>query len=57
LAPAPQFPIPSQRPASVAVEPEQIGEAHANPGAYSWHAPAPLQAPLVPQLDGPASAH
>src|SRR5215831_6338717 len=57
VAPAAQFPAPSQRPASVAVDPVQVGEAQAKPGAYSRQAPAPLQEPSVPQLEGPASAH
>jgi hypothetical protein len=49
--------MPSQRPASVAVEPLQVGALHAFPGAYRRHAPAPLHVPSVPQLDDPASAH
>jgi hypothetical protein len=57
MAPGPQLPTPSQRPASVAVEPEHVGDAHAKPGAYRRQAPAPLQEPSVPQVDGPASAH
>src|SRR5262252_1838712 len=52
-----QFPMPSQRPASVSVDPVHICMPQASPGAYSRHAPAPLHEPSVPQLDAPESAH
>ena len=50
-------PAPSQRPASICVDPVQLCEPQARPGAYSRQAPAPLQEPSVPQLDAPESAH
>jgi hypothetical protein len=50
-------PPPSQRPASVCVEPVHVCAPHARPGGYSRQAPAPLQDPSVPQLEEPASAH
>ena len=50
-------PAPSQRPASICVEPVQLCEPQARPGAYKRQAPAPLQEPSVPQLDAPESAH
>jgi hypothetical protein len=57
VAPGTQLPRPSQRAASVSVEPEQVWLLHAMPGAYRRHAPEPLQAPSVPQVVPPASAH
>jgi hypothetical protein len=50
-------PAPSQRPASVCVEPVQVCMPQARPGAYSRQAPAPLHDPSVPQLFEPESAH
>jgi hypothetical protein len=50
-------PEPSQRPASVCVDPEQVCVPHASPGAYSRQAPAPLHDPSVPQVFAPESAH
>ena len=50
-------PEPSQRPASVCVDPVQVCVPHASPGAYRRHAPAPLHEPSVPQVFGPESAH
>ncbi len=50
-------PFPSQAPAGVSVDPEQLAAAQAVPAAYFWQAPLPLQAPLVPQLAAPWSAH
>jgi len=50
-------PEPSQRPARVCVEPEQVCVPHARPGAYSRQAPAPLHDPSVPQVFAPESAH
>jgi hypothetical protein len=52
-----QVPPPSQRPASVCVEPVQVCVPHARPGAYSRQAPAPLQEPSVPHVFAPESAH
>src|SRR5262245_46508816 len=52
-----QVPEPSQRPASVCVEPVQVCVPQARPGAYSRQAPAPLHDPSVPQVFGPESAH
>ena len=52
-----QLPMPSQRPASVSVEPVHACMPQARPGAYSRQAPAPLHDPSVPQLDAPESAH
>jgi hypothetical protein len=56
-APGAHVPMPSQRPPSASVDPLQIWLLQAVPGAYSRHAPAPLQNPSVPQLVMPASAH
>jgi hypothetical protein len=50
-------PEPSQRPASICVDPVQVWVPQARPGAYNRHAPAPLQEPSVPQFAWPASAH
>jgi hypothetical protein len=50
-------PEPSQRPASVCVDPVQVWVPQARPGAYRRQAPAPLQEPSVPQVFGPESAH
>jgi hypothetical protein len=55
--PGMQVPAPSQRPASVIVEPVQDCMPQARPGGYSRHAPAPLHEPSVPQLEAPESAH
>ena len=52
-----QVPAPSQRPASVIVEPTHDCMPQARPGGYSRHAPAPLHEPSVPQLEAPESAH
>ena len=52
-----QLPLPSQRPASVSVEPVQDCVLQALPGAYRRQAPDPLQNPSVPQLAAPESAH
>jgi hypothetical protein len=49
--------MPSQRPASVTVEPVQVWVVQALPGAYRRQAPEPLQNPSVPQLVAPESAH
>jgi hypothetical protein len=57
MVPAPHVPAPSQRPASVAVEPVQVGMMHWVPLACSRHLPAPSQAPSVPQLAVPMSVH
>jgi hypothetical protein len=50
-------PVPSQRPASVTVDPVHDCMPQARPGGYSRQAPAPLHDPSVPQLDAPESAH
>jgi hypothetical protein len=55
--PGVQVPAPSQRPASVSVDPAHDCMPQARPGAYSRQAPAPLHDPSVPQLDAPESAH
>jgi|SRR6516165_3886545 hypothetical protein len=55
--PGVQLPLPSQRPASVSVEPLQACMLHTLPGAYRRQAPEPLQNPSVPQLAAPESAH
>jgi len=57
LVPGTQLPVPSQRAASVTVDPLHVWPPHAVPGGYSRHAPAPVQDPSVPQLIEPASAH
>jgi hypothetical protein len=57
LAPGTQLPMPSQRPASITVEPAQVCPLQALPGEYSRHAPLPLQAPSVAQLVPPLSVH
>jgi hypothetical protein len=57
LAPGTQLPMPSQRPASITVEPVQVCPLQELPGAYSRHVPLPLQAPSVPQLGPPSSVH
>src|SRR5262245_37098038 len=57
IAPGTQLPMPSQRAASVSVEPVQVWLLQALPGAYSRHAPEPLHDPSVPQVMPPASAH
>ena len=54
---ATQVPLPSQAAAGVSIDVEQRAAAHVVPDAYFWQAPLPLQAPLVPQLAGPWSAH
>jgi hypothetical protein len=55
--PAVQTPAPSQRPASVATEPAQVGAMHVVPAAYDRQAPLPSQNPSVPQVAAIASAH
>jgi hypothetical protein len=50
FVPGVQFPIPSQRAASVTVDPLQVWVPQALPAAYTRHAPIPLQTPSVPQL-------
>jgi hypothetical protein len=56
-APGMQVPLPSQRPASVSVDPVHDCMPQARPGGYRRQAPAPLHDPSVPQLDAPESAH
>lgn len=55
--PAVQTPAPSQRPASVATEPAQLGAMQVIPAAYCRQAPLPSQNPSVPQVAAIASAH
>src|SRR5262249_32535636 len=55
--PGVQTPAPSQRPASVAVEPEQVGAMHTVPETYRRQPPLPSQVPSVLQVDAPLSAH
>ena len=50
-------PAPSQRNASVMVEPEHDGSLQTTPAGYFRHAPAPLQTPSVPHEETPWSAH
>ena len=52
-----QTPAPSQRPASVAREPAQVGAMQVVPAAYNRQAPLPSQNPSVSQVDAIASAH
>jgi hypothetical protein len=53
VPPATQLPLPSQVEALVCVVPLQLSGAHSVPDAYKAHAPAPLQAPEVPQEAAP----
>jgi hypothetical protein len=55
--PAVQTPAPSQRPASVATEPAQLGATQVVPAAYCRQVPLPSQNPSVPQVAAIASAH
>jgi hypothetical protein len=55
--PAAHFPAPSQRPASVAVVPEQVGAMQTVPDSYGRQLPLPSQNPSVPQVEAPLSAH
>ena len=57
MVPGIQVPVPSQRPASICVDPVQDCVPQARPGGYRRQAPAPLHDPSVPQLDAPESAH
>jgi hypothetical protein len=50
-------PAPSHRPASVAVEPEQLGATHTVPDAYLRQPRLPSQNPSVPQVAASPSAH
>jgi hypothetical protein len=52
-----QAPTPSQVRVGVNVDPTQVEAAQVVPLGYSWHAPLPLQTPLVPQLEAPWSMH
>ena len=49
--------MPLQVRAGVAVEPEQLAATQMVPLAYCRHAPPPSQAPSVPQVEAPLSAH
>ena len=49
--------MPLQVRAGVAVEPAQLAATQIVPLAYCRHAPPPSQAPSVPQVDAPLSAH
>jgi hypothetical protein len=54
-----QVPAPSQVRASAAIigSAVQAGGAHCVPAAKSWQAPAPLQKPVVPQVEAPWFVH
>jgi hypothetical protein len=43
-----QVPVPVQRETIVSVEPEHVCVPQGTVVAASWHAPAPLQAPVLP---------
>jgi hypothetical protein len=52
-----QVPVPLQVRAGVNVDPEQLCATQIVPLAYSRQAPPPSQAPSVPQVEAPLSAH
>lgn len=52
-----QVPVPLQSAGGENIEPVQLPGAHCVPAAYFWHAPAPSQKPLLPQVGAPASLH
>ena len=41
-------PLPLQVEGANSVVPLQVGPEHGKPAAWSWHAPAPLQLPVLP---------
>jgi hypothetical protein len=51
-----QVPVPLQVAAGVSVFPVQVAAAHCVPEAYRWHALAPSQNPVWPQVEA-ATAH
>jgi hypothetical protein len=56
--PAEHVPAPSHCTAGCSFPLKQVAAAPQGvPAGYSSHAPAPLHTPLVPQLEGPWSAH
>lgn len=44
------MPVPEQKGCAVKVLPEQVGALHETAVLACWQAPAPLQAPVLPQV-------
>jgi hypothetical protein len=57
VTPCTQVPVPVQTSVADATPFEQDAAPHAVPAGYNWHAPAPLQAPVVPHVLADCAAH